>query len=328
MKTPNTLTPLSIVLFISLLTTSPTNAQITNGYTEPVRELFYPVQQPSLSRTMTSLKIQQRLDNKLNIEVRYGHFTNFNDIAEKEKLNPGKEKPYFTFSISHGKKTKGIDDILAIPTHIEFENKNNYTYYADLVYGSHGTGNLILIHKDGHSFGSFQLGSRYFKIESLSEKLQLIIELDNELVNSELACGVDFLIEMNSKDSMISQAEDKSTSCTSKVTRVLVMYTAQAEAAADPSQAANTYIAETNEALSNSTIFSGTFRYQLTDVIRINSFNERNDNLLESILNDLDDLVINPELNEERQNYNADIVVVLTDANYFYGSILGIASLK
>lgn len=328
MKTSNLLSSLSIVLFIFLLNTCPINAQTTNRYTEPVRELFYPVQQPSLSKTITSLKIQQRLDNKLNKEVRYGHFTNFNDIAEKEKLNPRKEKPYFSFSISDGERTKGIKNILAIPTHIEFQNKNNYIYYADLVYGRHGAGSLILIYKDGHSFGSFKLGNRHFKIESLSENLQLIIELDNELVNSELACGVDSLIEMNSKDSMISQAEDKSTSCTSKVTRVLVMYTAQAEAAADPSQAAYTYIAETNEALRNSTIFSGTFRYQLTDVIRINSFNERNDNLFESILNDLDDLVINPELNEERQNYNADIVVVLTDANYYYGSIFGIAGLN
>lgn len=60
MKTPNTFTSLFIVLFIFLLNTSPINAQTTDRYTEPARELFYPVQQPSLSKTITSLKIQQR----------------------------------------------------------------------------------------------------------------------------------------------------------------------------------------------------------------------------------------------------------------------------
>lgn len=277
----------------------------------------------NVNRMMTANpRLNNIIANPINKEVRYVQFSNLKAMNEAKAMEG---TPYLRFSIAKGSKTASIDNVLAIPTHIETESGENYTYFADLVYGKEEKGHMVLIHEGEHSYGSIQLGNRHFRIESIEKDLQVLIESENTIINAHGACGVKGAALIKKDRSNQRTLNNNSTSCLGNNVRVLVMYTNRADAIANPVQAANTYIAETNSALLNSKIYPATLKFQLAGVRRITSWNET-----ANIETDLGNLVTEDDLNSQRQAYHADLVVVLTDGNYFLGGfqILGIATLN
>lgn len=262
-----------------------------------------------------SSMINNVMANPITKEVRFVRFSNLSEVSETQSINTDS---YFRFTIPRGTRTKEMRNVLSIPTHIEAEESGNYTYHSDLTYGRHGKGSMVLIHENGHSYGSMQLGNRYFRIESLSKDMQVLIELDSEILNSKDAC--DTVHGTSKNNSIVQPYAQGNASCYSRNVRVLVMFTDKANRISNPQQLANTVIANTNRSLYNSRIYSSTLRFQLAGVRRIN-WNESS-----NPLTDLNSLVTFNELNTARQNLGADLVVVLTNGNY--RGTLGIARLN
>ena len=260
-------------------------------------------------------KLSNSLKKPINKEFRFVRFSN---LAKEAMSMSSNGDSYFKFTIPEGNKTKEIKNVLSIPKHIEAEESGNYTYYSDLTFGKYGKGNMVLIHENGHNYGSMHLGDRYFRIESLSKDMQVLIELDSEILNSKDACATE---HNTSNNNSIAQPHTQTkASCHSRNVRVLVMFTDAANRISNPQQLANTVIANTNRSLYNSKIYSSTLKFQLAGVKQIN-WNESN-----NPSTDLKSLVKLNELNTARQNHGADLVVVLTNGNY--GDALGIARLN
>lgn len=280
---------------------------------DEIPQLFDNVSTVSIFRVA---RLSNSLNDPINKEFRFVRFSN---LSKKITSKFSMGDTYFKFTIPKGRRTRGIKNVLSIPKHIEAEESGNYTYYSDLTYGKNGKGSLVLMYYNGHSYGSMQLGNRYFRIESLSKDIQILIELDSKILNSKDACATD---HNTLKKNIITQPNYQTkASCNSRNVRVLVMFTNAANRISNPNQLANIVIANTNRSLYNSRIYSSNLRFQLAGIKKIN-WNESN-----SANNDLyEDLVNNEELNNERENHGADLVVVLTNGSY--SGVLGIAALN
>lgn len=255
--------------------------------------------------------------NPINHEVRQ---IKFNNLAENKN---NKSNSYFKFSLPQTIKGKKVENILVVPTQIRAKNSDDYTYEADLIYGKEGKGSLVLIHKNGENYGSMKIGDRYFRIESLGKGNELLVEVKNTKEYVQNACGTLHSKKPQEKQFSKSSSVQKSTSCTKKV-RVLVLYTDNADAVSNPTQLASTLIAETNSALYKSKIYSNDLYFQLVGVQSMSNFIETN-----NVFTDLNGLVTNNDVINQRNNLGADLVVMLTDGNYQVpgGFVLGLATL-
>lgn len=297
-------------------------ALASNAQTKPTLSELFQVkesQQPDAINFGSTQKKKGRLENLMYKEIRQVQFADID--LETERASPA-NRGYFRFSIPAGKRTKGTGNVLVSPVKIETMPSGDYTYIADLMTGQSGKGTLILSKKNGEIFGSILLEDRVFRIEQTESGEQILIELNQELLNSASACGT-------SEGSTINQTFSNATTemnqnnCTSKIVRVLVLFTDRADNVSNPGQLATTLMNELTVSLSNSRIYSYNLRYQLVGTERFGYQETGN------AVTDLDNLVSNNDLNNRRLNARADLVVVLTDGNYLVsgGQILGIATL-
>lgn len=264
------------------------------------------------------------LENPVNLEVRKIQFTNIRETSANSTLE---NKGYFKFSLPKGVKTAATGEIFVMPKQIESYESGNYTYFAELLYGTKEKGNLILTKEKDQIFGSMFLGERVFRISQTASGENLLIELDNKIYNSPTFCAT----ANESSNTSLTETNDSNlsnNSCGSRNVRVLVLFTDRANNVSNPNQLSVTVMNELRSALVNSRIYSSSLTYQLVGTQRIG--------FIESIdaRNDLDNLVSNNELNNLRQNTRADLVLVLTDGNYLsyvngfpVGNILGAATL-
>ncbi len=110
----------------------------------------------------------------------------------------------------------------------------------------------------------------------------------------------------------IGVEEKSSIMCSTREVRVLVMFTAAAQARLDPVTTTREFITELGSALGNSSIAQQTLRFTFTEPELLSSFTEDPTN----IEGDRDRVSTNNEVAAARQRTQADLVVVLTDGNY------------
>lgn len=275
------------------------------------------VQDAGRSSVGMSEKMERIRNNPMNREVRKMRFTN---LAKTVALNQNSNAGHFRFTIpkSKGRKKR---EVLVSPVKIEALPSGDYTYIADLYTGRNGKGTLILTQEDENRFGSIYLEDRVFRMEQTDEGEQILIELNQELLNAEAACATDH--KSGPKKKLDRTLTDQQRTNASRIVRVLVLFTDRADDISNPGQLATTLMNELTTSLSNTRIYSSTLRFQLVGTQRI-GYDETG-----NAETDLDNLVADNDLNNRRQNANADLVVVLTDGNYFtpFGQILGIATL-
>ena len=268
-------------------------------------------------------KMQGLANNPINLEVRKLKFPNLMEMARQKKLN--NESPsYFQFSLPKGKKN-GLKNILAVPKHIEVDDNGNYTYNAELFVKKNLTGDLTLIHEDGKNYGSFTIGDRYFRIESYEGKGDFLIEKDAKKL-AKKACATEHKKKKKSKSSKSTSLGGLSamaSNSSSKIVRVLFLYTNAANIVSNPSQFANTAISEMNQALRNSKIYSSTLTAQNVGVINFNGLAAATPNPI----NDMEAAQTNNQIIALRNQHGADLVVVLINRNYLFGGLGGIAPL-
>lgn len=174
-----------------------------------------------------------------------------------------------------------------------------------------GEGNGLFYHDGNRTFGYINHNDDTYSVKEIGSHSVLILHDDSSMGVHECATlegGVPF----------IQGPPPPQLNC---LITVLVLYTDAAEDAGNPQSDAALFIANTNQALENS---AADHRVKLLGVEHI-GFNETAD-----IFADRESLRTSGYANTLRSQYNADLVVMLTDGNYqtiFGSTIFGVAFL-
>lgn len=258
-------------------------------------------------------KIKNIRKNRLTKELRKINFVDISKYATDEN------KGFFKMSIPKSKKGGGYKNVLIVPQEIQTKENGDYYYFGDLVHGKITKGSIVIIKEGNEHYGSIQMGNRDFQILNIGSNDQLLIEKKATKKNS---CVVKNLPEgknnLSSKSTFDNARSNKST-CSKKV-RVLALYTTKANRVSNPSSVANSGIYLFNSAKNSSRVYNSDLVLELAGVRSLSSFVESND-----IGNDLERAQNDASIRVLRNQYQADLVVVLTDGNY--GNTLGQAAL-
>ncbi|MFK8056625.1 MAG: zinc-dependent metalloprotease family protein [Saprospiraceae bacterium] len=201
-------------------------------------------------------------------------------------------------------------EILTVePKSFDIESTTHWTYFGTLS-GDEGqeVGYLSLIRREGKDFGRLITDDNSYLIEPLNNQNQSIILLDNR-DQEFMSCGHDEL----TIDSEISKKiiQDQSRCTPSNEVRLLVLYTAAAEAIWDPFASATGSVALAKQALRQSDVQTSELKLIHVGTERLNEFIESG--------NSLTDVMAFPVWNtapQQRADNGADIVVLLTDDSY------------
>ncbi len=238
-------------------------------------------------------------------------------IMDISKLSNKKNNGYFKFEIPRSRKGNEMRSILSIPKEIEAEENGDYYYHGDLVAGKNGRGSIFLHKKDGKHFGSMHLNKRSFDIVYLGKGKLMLVEKKKM---KRKACPIDKVKKPPSTGKALAPTMANKAGCSKKV-RVLVLYTNKANTISNPSQVAVAGIRTLNSTLYNSKVYRPDLSFELAGVRSLSSFKEgRNP------LKDRDKFVSFNGVQSLRNQYKADLVVLLT--NGAYGGTQGIATLQ
>jgi len=247
-------------------------------------------------------KLSHIKQNKLHKSVQFIKIGEFSKIVRANKGSlpiqiPGIRKTY-----------------MAKPVKIEYYSDLNYKWVGKI---NKDDGEVIIICKDGETFGYISIDDKTFEIQSFDKDKNILIEFDNDEVAKQ-KCGFDH------SDTTI-QAENKKSQKSSLLTitrpdiRVLVLFTPNANiAVSDIYTTASLAISQMNETFSNSLIDSDA-SVSLAGVVPFDFTENAN-----SIQTDVNSLIANVNAQNLRNTYQADLVVLLTDGNYGNNQIYGI----
>lgn len=206
---------------------------------------------------------------------------------------------------------------------VEFLSDDHYTWYGSF---KKETGDVMLMAREGRIFGRLNINDISYEVQSLERGLSILVELDKEKL-SNFTCGAsdepssstdqsnNHINSENSNNQRIA-----STSFTN--VRVLVLFTTAANnAVGNINDVATLAIQQLNDAKYSSDVSTSDLHFTLAGTQFLN-FGEdpRGD-----IGQDLEDLTNASTAQALRNNFDADLVVLLTNSNGRYGSIYGVA---
>lgn len=171
-----------------------------------------------------------------------------------------------------------------------------------------GEGNALFYYDGNRTFGYINHNDDTYSIKEIGGHSVLIKHDDSSMSIHECATP-------EGGEPLLKGPPTPKVSC---IITVLVLYTNAANSAGNPQSDAALFIANTNQALENS---AADHRVKLVGVRPFTAFIET-----PSHADDLDFLRTSPYANDLRDQYNADLVVALTDGNYtgnFGGFIYG-----
>ena len=179
------------------------------------------------------------------------------------------------------------------------------------------SGQINLTVESGYTFGTIKYSNRYFRIISLEDESQILVEYALDYLPPICDQHIDSL----SSTPTISGGEKCNSSPSSNVeVRVKFLYTPAAIAVGNPQQFASTGIQAMNFSAQNSDILTTEFRVRSAGVAEEFQLTETDD-----IEIDLNTFSSNPGLENIRNSDQADLVILLTDGDY--DNALGIAPL-
>jgi len=237
-------------------------------------------------------KLENINGNKLHKSVQYIKIGNLPKIANSNKGAIPVQIP-------------GINkSFVAKPTCVEFRSDTDFIWKGEFIKAD---GSLIIICKNGEIFGHITLDDRVFEIHSFKKGKNILIEFDKEQL-SKHTCG--YIDTVKNETRTIEKAVSVITT-TRSIVRVLVLYTDAADnAVANINNTASLAVTQMNDALINSAVNSNLYM-SLACVQRI-VFTEDPDD----IEADVAILSTNQTVQNLRDTYQADLVVLLTDGNY------------
>lgn len=220
-------------------------------------------------------------------------------------------------------------DLIYKAKSVDYESEQDYTWYGVLETaiednGCHcRLGGITLISSEHGKIGHIMVDSKTYELMQLGENKYLLGKLDaSKFTESECAVTNDAPI----KSSGIDQKVKPRSSGWCEV-RCLVLYTAAALDAegnvAAINNRVNLAITQTNQALINSNLYPCQVSIELAGVQAYNAFEEESNFIGFDFQRFIDDEM--DDVNQLRDFFEADIVVLLTDGEY--GNVLGIAAI-
>ncbi len=209
-------------------------------------------------------------------------------------------------------KIQGIrKTLMARPSKIEYISEENYSWHGDF---DNVDGYLKIINKDGLKYGNIKIDNRFFEFQTNKDGQTILFEYDTNLT-FETICGYDHS-NHEIKNKNFSEIQTNTTFATTSTTReqvqVLVLYTDAAEnAVTNITGTANLAIEQMNDALENSDV-DAELELSISKIINLD-FNEESN----WINNDIQKLSNDIQVQNLRNQYGGDIVVLLTDGNYY-----------
>ncbi|WP_338769306.1 T9SS type A sorting domain-containing protein [Bernardetia sp. ABR2-2B] len=206
----------------------------------------------------------------------------------------------------------------------EYEDSNNYHWYGTLFNEKQQNcsgGSILFVKKNGKTFGTIDVDGNSYEFVEIENGYQMLYKIDSE---HKGVCGnLDKNVISPTKKPTLDEVIDQNTAeriqCLelTKV-RVLVLYTPAADATADINAATTIGIQQLKTALTNSGVGKDDVDIELAGLLPF-SFTETN-----NIYKDVESLSKSSTAQSLRTQYQADVVVLLTDG--IYGLILGIAA--
>ncbi len=272
----------------------------TSIYAQEV-SLFTPIDEAKMDLNKGQLtKLERLKTNPLYKKLQLVKVSNLKTVQEKGILS---------FIIPNRKGS-----ISAYATSVEAVSDEEFSWHGEFRGREHGS--MTIISKKGAIYGQINIGDEIYALQDLGKGQNILIQLD-EMKYGPRECATPHESITHSPSAHLPSTEDRS-SC-SGIVRVLVLYTSAAEQIDNPESAATLFIKQTNNICRNSDIRTADLEFQLAGVEELLGFSESDE-----IGDDLDDLRLSNAAQNLRNQYQADIVVLLTDGNYGGGSIFGV----
>jgi len=190
----------------------------------------------------------------------------------------------------------------------EFDSFDNYIWRGELI---DYEGRIVLFSEGGNVFGHLVVEGQEYSIQSIGEE-SVFLEYDMNIVLKQ-KCAINGIEENESLKNGIDGSEDggeNGTSSCTGIVRILVLYTWAAQQATNVQNIASTSIYQTNVGLGNSNVPYSDIHVSKAGVNFLDFTETQNIDF------DVNRLRNNSTAQSLRNQYNADLVVLLTDANY------------
>lgn len=201
---------------------------------------------------------------------------------------------------------------------INFTNPDEYMFYGELdPCDELRMGYIHLIAKGGNVFGQINIEDEIYELQDFGDRKNVLFKI-NPSIYTDAECGTEhFGTHEGKNESKIHKRS--SGGCN---VRVLVLFTAAAEEVGNPWNSANLFIQQTNQSVCNS---DADVSFTLAGVQELDGFVETNDPV-----STRDNLQGNADANQLRNDFQADLVVLLTDGNWItpFGQTFGISFLN
>lgn len=218
--------------------------------------------------------------------------------------------------LPNGKKLK------ATTVRLDYRDEGHYNYTGELPQ----EGNILLMARDGEVMGQMRYRGTVYSIQQLPGGGAVVLEQDGEALKNS-TCGTEDTGATTTRTSPAAPAPgstsknttNQSTPAPDTEVRVLVLFTPAARASVPSiSNLIDVANAQLNDGLANSGIFGNQISFS---VVAKREFRFSEDS---SITRDIRELPKLSEARSLRDQYQADIVVLLTNGDY--GGIAGVAS--
>ncbi len=201
---------------------------------------------------------------------------------------------------------------------VEYVDTSDYSWYGEIEPIDTTTpcmeGNLLLMSKNGETFGTMRIGSNHYNIEDLTGGIQAIGKVYFDTMAPLTCGGTDFSSEGGS-------VQPREFNCD---IRVLIMYTTSADQQLGNVQTlAQQCIAITNQAFQNSAVYAESARLILAGVEEFSPYSEAG----RSFTTVHNNFRSNPTVLARRAATGADLVVLLVNRNIMdHDEVAGLAT--
>lgn len=205
--------------------------------------------------------------------------------------------------------------LVAHATSVEPVSENEFIWNGEFRRKEHGY--VTIIAKDGAIYGQINIEDEIYNLQDLGNGKNALIQIDEGKYGpSECATP-----HGQSQGSFSAKAQSRN-HCNTNV-RVLVLFTNAANQVGNPQNDANLFVNQTNQACRNSAVTQHDLNFELVGVQQLAGFVEN----AGDILDDRRRLRLNNNARNLREQFDADLVVLLTNGNYGNNTIFGVAYL-
>ena len=206
---------------------------------------------------------------------------------------------------------------LFVGKEINYVNSDEYVYYGELdPCDEFRMGYIHLIAKNGDVFGQINIEEEIYELQDFGGHKNVLFKIDPAIYTAA-ECGTEHLEHSNTRIELKSQ-QRSGEGCD---VRVLVLFTGAANAIGNPHNSANLFIQQTNQIMCNS---DASVSFTLAGVVELDEFVEANTAIITR-----DNLRTDDVVDQLRGDFEADLVVLLTDGNWLIdvGKVNGVAYL-